>query len=123
MAGRPQGSHNTPIPISYQRAQRSYFIHDNQVLSVAAAPASLFREAILAAMDTKRLVVLSGALQDIKDVLSGPDDLFSRWWLLCHCGLRFTAKPMKLYGSKEEAVQALKCEALGGGITEHDGSH
>ena len=60
-----------------------------------------------ASMDTKRLSVLSGALQDIKDVLSGPDDLFSRWWLLCHCGLRYTAKPMKLYGSKGEAEQAL----------------
>jgi hypothetical protein len=103
----PTSAHSNPPPISYQQVQRSYFIHDGQVHSVAAAPASIFREAIEQAMDTKRLTVLSGALQDIKDVLSGPDDLFSRWWLLCHCGLRFTAKPMTLYGSRGEAEQAL----------------
>jgi hypothetical protein len=103
----PTNVHSNPAPISYRQAQRSYFIHDGQVHSVAAAPASIFKAAIEQAMDTKRLVVLSGALQDIKDVLSGPDDLFSRWWLLCHCGLRFTAKPMTLFGSKEDAVQAL----------------
>jgi hypothetical protein len=103
----PTSVHSNPPPISYQQAQRAYFIHGGQVLSVAAAPSSIFKSAITAAMDTKRLTVLSGALQDVRDVLSGPDDIFSRWWLLCHCGLRFTAKPMRLFGSRREAEQAL----------------
>jgi hypothetical protein len=87
----PTSVHSNPAPISYQQAQRAYFIH--------------------------------GALQDIKDVLNGPDDIFSRRWLLCHCGLRFTAKPMKLYAGRDQAEQALQCEARSAGITEHAASH
>jgi hypothetical protein len=119
----PTSVHSNPAPISYRQAQRSYFIHDGQIHSVSQCSASIFKEATLAAMDTKRLSVLSGAIQDIKDVLGGPDDLFSRWWLLCHCGLRYTAKPMILYAGRDQAEQALQCEARSAGITEHAASH
>jgi predicted ester cyclase len=103
MPGHHQASHTNYPPISYRQAKDAYFLHDGQVHSVSLCSTSLFREALLAAMDTKRLSALPGALHDIKDVLSGPDDLFSRWFLLCHCGLRFTAKPMTLYASKDLA--------------------
>jgi hypothetical protein len=118
MAGRPQGSHNTPIPISYRQVQLAFFIHDGTIYSVISAPASLFREVIRDAMDTTRLTVLSGAIEEANGLLNGDLGTLERWWLLAYVALRHTGRPLKLYFSKQEAVQALKYEALGGGITE-----
>ena len=68
-------------------------------------------------MDTKRLTVLSGALQDIKDVLSGPDDTLFRLVATLPLWATLTAKPMRLYGSKGEAEPTMNNEARGDGIT------
>lgn len=104
-----QASHNTPISLSYRQAMHSYFIHDNLVHSVTNAPSDIFKAVIEQAMDTKRLSVLCGAIQEAQSILNSEDlDLFARWWLLCYVATQHTAHPMKLYGSRGEAEHALK---------------
>ena len=56
----------------------SWFIHDSKAYSVAAAPPEIFKAAILAVMDRKKLSDLE-AIEEVEDVLSGEMDLFARW--------------------------------------------
>lgn len=84
--------------LSLDKARRSYFIHESRVHSVALCSAETFRAAIRALIDTKQLAD-SNMLLEATDVLNGPDDLYSRWWLLC-----YAAKAMRLFASRAEAM-------------------
>jgi hypothetical protein len=94
--------------IPYRKVKSYWFIHDNTVYSVQSAPAEVFKAAILAAMDTGRLSVLTGAIEEARDILAGELDLFARWWLLSYVALQNTDNPLKLYASRGEAEQAVK---------------
>jgi hypothetical protein len=88
--------------LSLDKARHSYFIHDHRVHSVESASTSVFKAAIHACIDPKRLAN-NNMLLESTSVLDGPDDLFSRWWLLC-----YAAKSLRLFASKEQAEHFLE---------------
>ncbi len=94
--------------IPYRQIKSCWFVHDGKIYSVASAPSAIFKAAIEKAMDTKQLSILTGAIEEAREVLRGDLDLFARWWLLSYVALQNTAKPMKLFGSLSEAEEALK---------------
>ncbi len=83
--------------ISIDKARHSYFIHADQAYNVESASTSVFKAAINACMDPKQLAD-SNMLLESTSVLDGPDDIFSRWWLLC-----YAAKSLRLFASRAEA--------------------
>lgn len=99
-------NHAAYIPaITYDKAKSSYFIHNNQVYSIADCSTNLFREAVLSFAPHWPFSDLYSPL------IACPEDIVTRWFLLC--GLCEAKQPMKLYESREEAVEAVKIAVAG----------
>jgi hypothetical protein len=91
--------------LSYHAVKDSYFIHAGQIHSVADCPSTLFREAVLALMPRWSFSDLYASM------VACPDDVVVRWFLLC--SLIEAKRPLQLYGSRDEAEQAVKVAVAG----------
>ena len=92
--------------VSYVRAKQSYFIHNDQVHSVASCPTPIFRSAVLT------LAPYWPANEAYSGILAASEiDFAVRWYLLV--ALAEAGKAMRLYGSREEAEQAVKVAVPG----------
>jgi hypothetical protein len=92
--------------ISYQQAKESWFTHKGQPYSVAGCSASLFRDAVLSLMPQW------ASDENYNGFLAASKiDPVIRWYLLC--SLSEAKRPLTIYSSKQETVQALHCHAPG----------
>jgi len=88
-------SHAIHPRVSYAQAKESYFTHNDQAHSVASAPSSIFKAAILARAPAW------ASDESYSGLLLCPD-LESRWYLLN--ALAEAGKPLKIYASAEQAL-------------------
>jgi hypothetical protein len=98
---KQEARHAYSIPsIDLVDAQRAYFIYNNAIHSVRFCSTSIFKEAILSALNDTTLNNECNAL-----MMSSEIDMVSRWFLLN--SLWHIKKPLKLYSSAEDAQRSL----------------
>lgn len=89
---------------TYQRTKLSYFVHSDQVHSVAKCSAETFRDAVLALMPQWLDNATYGPL------VASPDMLVDRWFILVALAEE-ARRPMRLFAFRADAERALQTTA------------
>jgi hypothetical protein len=103
--GRKLDLQHPRAALTFDDVVKAFCIHGQQVYPVASAPASIFKAAVLTLVPHWKDSSTYGEALASKEI-----DVVTRWWLLC--ALADAGQAMKLYGSREEAEQAMSDQGL-----------
>src|SRR5437660_9223338 len=98
--GRKLDLQHPRAALTFDDVMKAFYIHGQQIYPIASAPASIFKAAVLALVPHWKDSSTYGEALASKEI-----DVVTRWWLLC--ALADAGQAMTLYGSREQAEQAM----------------